>query len=306
MIAVSAVVDTYGIRVTFGDAELYFDSRHGGEISEYYDLGVDPLRQRNLADLSIPGNLQEDLWPLFTSAIYNPYTAVDYSSGGYHSATVSLVSDDSTYLVLRSTSKMWSYDHKEVRNASGEPAYIRTTWRFNKQNGLIFVEREFRIATSLYLSSGWRWYPFYLTRVSGFPGTGTFRFFNTSSCSAVLAGKDDYQNKYSVYPVFPSDSAGVFGMAAPFSDPLAGGDGSQSIVVVYRYSDFKPTVSEWKSDLSNNVSGWGIAWDGPVHEYGSPVNLTTHVFRAMIHFTRDTVPCVSLPAYASYAAGVWG
>ncbi|MDD5614940.1 MAG: hypothetical protein PHH85_01925 [Candidatus Methanoperedens sp.] len=275
-----------GIRLTIKDFELYFNTLNGGEITEYYDLTADPGRQRNLANINIPGEMQGDLWPLFTTAIYNPYQQKDFATGGYGRGIANLVYDSPELTRIYTASRLADIYNVEARNAAGEKPEVHTYWTIEKGSGLIYVKRTFTIPSSLYLTAGWRWYPFYFTRNAGFTYNGTFYFFNQSVSNEYITNKDSYMNQYSVYPVFPNDGLGITGIAMPFGDLSKEGDGTHNAIIYYNYNDPWP-VSEWKSDTSNGI--FNITWGGSVHEFQAPVNLTTHTYYAVVQLTHSPI-----------------
>src|SRR4030042_7198757 len=61
--------DGSGIRIVVRDIELYFNATNGGEITEYFDLTVDPSRSRNLVNMRWKPFY--NLLQLFASIFYN-------------------------------------------------------------------------------------------------------------------------------------------------------------------------------------------------------------------------------------------
>lgn len=293
--------DDNGIRIIFYDAEFYFNATNGGEITEYYDLSVDPQRSRNLANISIPGWLHGNLWPLFTSALYDPYIQSDYTTGGDSNATVNLVEETNDHIVLYTASRMMNRLGSVATDNSGSPVYINTTWAFNKRTGLSFVERTFCSSSSLSLPAGWRWYPFYFTRNNGFTYNGTFYFFNTTYTKTVIANCTTYQNIYDLFPVFPDDPNGVFGIAMPFTNTGIEGDGTHNVVIIYNYNELVK-VSEWKSDTYNGGETCCqlITWAGAVHESKTSINIPSHTYHVVIHFTHQPINEYEVIKYARY------
>jgi hypothetical protein len=293
----SVIPDAHGIRIIFYDAEFYFNATNGGEITEYYDLSVDPQRLRNLANISIPGDLMGNLWPLFTSALYSPYVHSDYTTGGDSNATVNLVdADTNDHIILYTTSRMMNRLGSVMRDSSGSPVYINTTWIFNKRTGLISVERTFSSSSSLHLPAGWRWYPFYLTRNNGFDYNGTFYMFNTRSAKTVIVNDELYVNSYDLFPTFPDDPNGVFGIAMPFSNTSIEGDGTHNVIIIYNYNGLVD-VSEWKSDTYNGERH-SITECGAVHEFNTAYNVSAHTYHVVLHFTHQPVNEYNVIKYA--------
>lgn len=292
-----------GVRIVFNDAEFYFNASNGGEITEYYDLLADPPRSRNLANISITGRLMGNLFPLFTSAIYNPYIESDYSTGGDPNASVNLVEKTNESIIVYTTSRMMNRSGLIVTNTAGYPVYINTTWTFDNSTGLIFVERTFSIPTSFNLQSGWRWYPFYFTRNAGFRYNGTFYFFNTTYTKTVISNATSYQNIYNLFPIIPEDNKSIFGVAMPFSNASIEGDGTHNVIITYYY-DFL-NVSEWKSDTSNILPTYNITEAGAVHEFSEPVNIITHTYRAVVNFTHQQINESNVIGYAKYVDSLY-
>lgn len=300
----SVLVSPQGIRVTFYDAEFYFNATNGGEITEYYDLIIDPSRSRNLANIDIFGRLQGNLYPLFTSAIYNPYIQSDYSTGGDYNAKVSLLEETNDSITVFTASRIMNRIGLTAKDSYNNPVYINTSWTFDKQTGLIFVERTFSTGSSFNLPQGWRWYPFYFTRNNGFTNNGTFYFFNTTFTKTVTTTPASYENRYNLFPVFPHDDKGIFGVAMPFVNKNIEGDGTHNAIVIYN-EDELVNVTEWKSDTSNNLTNWNITWAGAVHEFNKPVNITTHTYHAVVRFTHEPVNEKNVQKYARYVDSIY-
>lgn len=293
----ASATDAQGIRIIFKDSEFYFNATNGGEITEYYDLAVDPLRTRNLANISITGKLMGNLWPLFTTGLYQPYKGIDYTTGGDPMAIVELIEYNNNKIIIYTTSRMMNRAGNIVKDYNKNPVYVNTTWIFDKKTGLIFVERTLYIPTILNLSEGWRWYPFYFTRVKGFDYNGTFYMFNTSYSKTVVFNDKNYKNSYDNYPIFPSDPYCVFGIAIPFSNTSIEGDGAHNVIITYNYNELVK-VSEWKSDTYNGNKL--ITECGAVHEYSDPINISTHTYHAVLHFTHKSINVGNVIKYAKY------
>ncbi|MFQ6056781.1 MAG: hypothetical protein ACE5J3_12460, partial [Methanosarcinales archaeon] len=153
------------------------------------------------------------------------------------------------------------------------------------------------IPTILNLSEGWRWYPFYFTRAKGFDYNGTFYMFNTSYSKTVVFNDKNYKNSYDNYPIFPSDPNGVFGIAIPFSNTSIEGDGAHNVIITYNYNELVK-VREWKSDTYNGNKL--ITECGAVHEYSDPINISTHTYHAVLHFTHKSINVRNVIKYAKY------
>ncbi len=129
------------VRITFKDAEFYFNASNGGEITEYYDLKIDPNKTKNLVNISIPGTIWGNLWPLFATGFYDPYNVSALSTGGYSKARVILKENSSNRLVIFTSSRISSLDGAIVKDIKNNPVLVNTTWTFDNSTGLIFVER---------------------------------------------------------------------------------------------------------------------------------------------------------------------
>lgn len=283
--AIRAIPDENGVRVVFSDVELYFNASNGGEITEYYDLYSDPLRSRNLVNISL-GHPFYNLFPLFTSCFYNPYNGIVLSTGGDSDATVALIANTSEYIILQSSSRIMSYSDLVAKDSEGNPIYVNTTWVMHS-NGSIFIERTFYAQASVLISQGWRWYPFYLTRAMGFGQNGTFYLFNTTYMSTHLVSDETYQNKYSHFPMIPADEREVFGIAVPFSNTTIGGDGGHSIIIAYRQRELMD-ANEWRSDNFHSAKHQ-VTESGPVHEFEEYLNVSTHTYHMQVKFTHQPV-----------------
>src|SRR4030042_1409637 len=171
--------DGSGIRIVVNDFELYFNKSNGGEITEYFDLTVDPSRSRNLVNLR--GKPWENLLPLFTSLFYKPPdVTLVLSTGGDPSARLWLISNTSEYVILQSSSGIMGKAGEIIKDIDGNAVNVNSTWII-RHTGLISVERSFLAPNSANLSSGWRWYPFYLTRTASSNYNFTFYMFTTTS-----------------------------------------------------------------------------------------------------------------------------
>jgi hypothetical protein len=268
-------------------------------------LTKDPSRSRNLANINIPGRLQGNLWPLLTTAIYNPYTQSDYSTGGDTNAIVNLIESTNDQIVIYVKSRMMNRKSTIVKDSTGFPVEIISTWTFNKKNGLIFVERTLRTNSSLYLEPGWRYYSLYFTRNNGFKYNGTFYFFNSTFSKTVISNNTNYQNVYDVFPVFPYGENNTFGIAFPFANTSIEGDGTHNVIITYYYDRNLLNVSEWKSDTSNILGAYNITWAGAIHEFSNPVNISTHTFQAVIQFTHRPINAKNVLIYSRYSDSLY-
>jgi hypothetical protein len=295
------VIDPHGIRIVFNDAEFYFNASNGGEITEYYDLSIDPLRTRNLANITLGGDFQ-NLWPLFASGIYNPHADFlpkpDYATGGDLNAKVRLIKETNDQIIIYTSSKMINLAGLSANDFDGFPVYVNTTWIFDKKTGLISVGRTFSIISTLNLPAGWRLYSFYMTRTTGFDYNGTYYLFNTTYVNTTIVNRETYKNSYARYSVFPTDSHGISGIAAPFSNTSIGGDGGHNMIVIY-YNGLVD-IDEWKCDCFNVGPLYDFSEWGPVHEFDKPVNITTHTYYAVVNFTHQPINETNVIKYAKY------
>lgn len=295
------VVDPHGIRIVFNDAEFYFNASNSGEITEYYDLSIDPLRTRNLANITLGGDFQ-NLWHLFGSGIYNPHADFlpkpDYATGGDLNAKVRLIKEADDQIVIYTSSKMINLAGLPANDSDGFPVYVNTAWTFDKRTGLISVDRTFSIVSTLNLPAGWRLYSFYMTRTTGFDYNGTYYLFNTTYVNTTIVNRETYKNSYKHYSIFPTDSHGVTGIAAPFSNTSIGGDGGHNIIVTY-YNGLVD-IDEWKCDCFNVGPLYDFSEWGPVHEFDKPVNITTHTYYAVVDFTHQPINESNVVEYAKY------
>lgn len=292
--AIRAIPDENGVRVVFSDVELYFNASNGGEITEYYDLSLDPLRSRNLVNISL-GRPFYNLFPLFTSCFYNSYKGIVLSAGGDSDATVALIANTSEYIILQSSSRIMSHTGLVAKDSEGNPIYMNTTWVIHS-NGSFFIERTFCAKASVLIPQGWRWYPFYLTRVMGFSQNGTFYLFNTTYMSTHLVDDETYINKYSHFPIIPTDERGVFGIAVPFSNTTVGGDGGHSIIIAYRHRELMD-ANEWRSDNFHSAKHQ-VTESGPVHEFEECLNVSSHTYHMQVKFTHQPVHDGSVKEFA--------
>ncbi|MFQ6071310.1 MAG: hypothetical protein ACE5KT_01225 [Methanosarcinales archaeon] len=300
------IQDDHGIRVIFNDSEFYFNATNGGEITEYYDLSIDPLKTRNLANISLGGDFQ-NLWPLFASGIYNPYADFlpkpDYATGGDTNADVRLIEKTNDRIVIFTSSKLVNLDGFIANDSEGLPVHINTTWTFNKNTGFIYVDRTWSIPNTLNLPRKWRLYSFYMTRTTGFEYNGTFYLFNTTYVNTTIVNRETYKNCYKCYSIFPNDPKDVFGIAAPFSNTSIGGDGAHNIIVTY-YNKLVD-IDEWKCDCFNVGKIYNFTEWGPAHESLTPINITTHTYHAVVHFTHNPINEQNVIKYAKYVDSIY-
>ncbi len=290
--------DTNKVRITFKDAEFYFNGSNGGEITEYYDLKVDPNRTKNLVNISIPGTLWGNLWPLFATGFYDPYNVSTLSTGGYSKASVNLKENSSNRLVIFTSSKISNLDGAVVRDIKNKPVLVNTTWTFDNNIGLIFVERTIFMSNDLRIPPGWRWYPFYFTRSSGFKNNATYYMFNTTFSKTVTSSQSTYINKYTKYPIFPASTNGIFGLAVPFMNKTIEGDGAHNIIITYNADDLIKT--EWRSDNYNDNVKFLVTETGAVHEFSNTYNMSSHTYHAVLDFTHKPIDELSAINYAKY------
>ncbi len=286
-----------GVRITFKDAEFYFNSSNGGEITEYYDLNVDPNKTKNLVNISIPGTIWGNLWPLFTTGFYNPYNVSALSTGGYSKASVTLKENSSNHLVIFTSSKISSLNGTIIKDIKNNPVLVNTTWTFDNSTGLIFVERTVSMNNDLSIPPGWRWYPFYFTRSSGFKNNATYYMFNTTSSKTVTSSPSTYINKYTEYPLFPASTNGVFGIAVPFMNNTIEGDGAHNIIITYNADDLLKT--EWRSD-NYNGDKFLVTETGAIYEFLTTFNMSSHTYHAVLDFTHKPIDEQSVINYAKY------
>ncbi|UCC33145.1 MAG: hypothetical protein JSW53_05025, partial [Candidatus Bathyarchaeota archaeon] len=177
--AIQVIPELGGIRVVAeGDFELYFNRSNGGEITEYFDLVTDPTRSRNL--VSLEWEPYANLLPLFSSIFYKPPNPdLVFSTGGDDEAELWLVGNNSEYAILQSSSRIMDRSGEIAKDAHGNIIYINSSWII-RHSGLVSVERTFYVPDHLRIPPGWRWYPFYLTRRTGFNDNATYYMFNTT------------------------------------------------------------------------------------------------------------------------------
>lgn len=286
-----------GVRVITGDVELYFNATNGGEITEYYDLKWDPLRQKNLANISVLQGPAQPYISLFVSAFQKLGTGIRYGTGGDVNATVTVMSNAPDYVIVQTTSRFLSPGRQVLKDTDSIPIYCNTTWVI-LDNASIYVERVFHVSTSLNMPPGGRWYPFYSTRTLGFNDTATYYMFNTTYAFTTTVSEETYSPLYDSFPIFPNDSNDVFGIAVPFANQSLGGDGAHNIIVVYRYDAQALNVSEWKSDSYNGQiyqTGYGL-----VHEFSNSTAMFAHSYRMFIKFTHQDIDEYCITDYAEY------
>ena len=293
-------VENDGVRVVFSDVELFFNASNGGEITTYYDLLVDPDRTSNLVNLGWEpyGNLL----PLFSSLFYLPHVfgeRILYSTGGDNNAVLKVIANNSQYAVLQASARIMDRQGQIAKDANGNIIHVNSIWVI-RNDGLVSVERTFSLPTYASVPSGWRWYPFYLTRNAGFENNATFYMFNTTYVSSSIMNQTLYVNFFEYYPVIPTDTQAVFGIGVPFSDTSIGGDGAHSIIIAYRYNELIE-VDEWRSD--NYYSNpHAIAETGPVYEFSEAFTFSTHTYHALVSFTHQELGNQTLKDFASYYA----
>lgn len=295
--SIQSYVGKTGIRVTVNDVELYFNASNGGEITQYYDLFIDPNRSRNL--VNIEWKPYCNLLPLFTSLFYNPYSGKVLSTGGDSSAMVELIANTSGYVILQTSSRIMSRSGEIAKDVFGNAIYVNSTWVI-RSSGLISVERTFFAPAYYVISSGWRWYPFYVTRRAGFDYNGTFYMFNTTYAYASVVNEATYRDKFVLFPLLPNDTRYVFGVALPFSNTSIGGDGAHNILIAYKYDELV-NVNEWRADdyysKKNNVTE-----SGAVYEFGKTSNVSTHTYHMIVNFTHYPIDEESVQQFAGYYA----
>jgi hypothetical protein len=286
-----------GIRITAGVFEFYFNATNGGEITEYFDVTVDPGRSRNLVNLG--WSPYYNLCPLFASMFYNPYTGSFLTTGGDGNASVALISNTSDYAILQTASRIMSRTGQIARDSKGNAIYVNSSWII-RDNGLISVERTFIVPTRTTVPSGWRWYPFYLTRKAAFGYNATFSMFNTTYSYSTIVNQAIYKNVFSLFSLLPNDTSSVCGVGFSFSNVTEGGDGTHNILVSYKYQEMVE-VNEWRTD--NYYSrGNNILEGGPVHEFTNTSGLSTHTYHMLVNFTHGSVDGQSLRTFAVYHA----
>jgi len=295
---VQTLPDGKGIRIVVeGNFELYFNATNGGEITEYFDLMIDPSRSRNLANIG--WKPYYNLLPLFSSIFYNPYSWKVLSTGGDPNAMMRLIANTSEYVILQASSRIMSRLGEVARDTHGNTIYVNSTWII-RNSGLISVERTFFVPSYAIVPSGWRWYPFYLTRRAGFGYNGIFGMFNTTYAYASIVNEVTYRDVFTLFSPLPKDAMRVFGVALPFSNSSIGGDGAHSILIAYKYDELV-NADEWRSD-NYYSEGNQITESGAVHEFSKAVNVSTHTYHMMLNLTRQPISQQSVQDFAKYYA----
>jgi hypothetical protein len=289
--------DENGIRISVADLEIYFNATNGGEITEYFDLLLDPARSNNLVNME--WKPYYNLMPLFTSLFYNPYKGLVLSTGGDPSATTRLIEKTTEHAILQTSARLMSLAGQVGKDVGGNPIYVNSTWII-RNNGLISVERTFSVATYTVVPSGWRWYPFYFTRKNGFGDNGTFNMFNTTFTYASVVNHSSYVNEFQSYPVIPIDEHHVFGMGIPFSNTNLGGDGTHNLMIAYQYDELI-NVTEWRSDNYHSTRNI-VTETGGVHEASQPIYFQTHTYHMLINLTHQPADEASFQDFARYFA----
>jgi hypothetical protein len=290
--------DGNGIRIVVRDIELYFNATNGGEITEYFDLTVDPSRSRNLAN--VRWKPYYNLLPLFTSLFYKPpYPTLVLSTGGDPNAKLWLTSNTSQYVILQSSSRIMGRAGEVAKDNQGNAIHVNSTWII-RSTGLVSVERAFLAPGNATFSSGWRWYPFYLTRTAGFGYNGTFCLFNTTYAYTSIVNQATYRDSFVSFRLLPNDTRHVFGVALPFSNTSIGGDGTHNILIAYKYDELT-SVNKWKSDSyysqRNNILEGGAA-----HEFSKTTNISTHTYHMIVNFTHEPINEKTAQSFADYYA----
>ena len=289
--------DENGIRIVAGDIELYFNATNGGEITEYFDLTVDPSHSKNLAN--IEWKPYYNLLPLFVSAFYNPYSGGEFSTGGDSSAMVKLIASTSEYVILQTSSRIMSRWGAIAKDAFGNAIYVNSTWIL-RNSGLFSVERTFFVPYYATIPVGWRWYPFYLTRRSGFNDNGTFYMFNTTYAYVSIVNEATYRNVFGLFPLLPNDTRRIFGIALPFSNTSIGGDGAHTMLIAYDYDELV-NVNEWRTDNYHSKTN-DVIESGAVHEFSEAINISTHTYHMILNFTHQPIDKESVQGFANYYA----
>jgi hypothetical protein len=293
-------VENDGVRVVFSDVELFFNASNGGEITEYYDLLMDPDRSSNLVNLGWEpyGNLL----PLFSSLFYLPHVfgeTVLFSTGGDNNAVLRVIANNSQYVVLQASSRIMNKLGQVARDANGNIIHVNSIWVI-RNDGLVSVERTLSIPTYASIPSGWRWYPFYLTRNAGFYPNATFCLFNSTYVSSSIVNATSYINYFEYYPVIPKDTEGVFGVAVPFCNTSIGGDGTHNIIIAYKYDELIG-VDEWRSDNYYSDAN-SILEAGSVYEFPEAFYFSTHTYHALVSFSHQQLNDQTLTEFADYYA----
>ncbi len=296
--SIQALPDSNGIRVVAREVELYFNKTNGGEITEYFDLVLDPSRSRNLAN--IRWSPWENLLPLFTSLFYRaPEYALVMSTGGDPDAKLSMIGNTSEYVILQSSSRIMSKSGSILKDINGNAVYVNSTW-IVRDTGLISVQRAFLAPNPTNLSTGWRWYPFYLTRTATTAYSLTFHMFNTTYTHSAIVNPKIYKDSFSMFQPIPNDTRHVFGVAFPFSNASVGGDGTHNILIAYKYDEMIE-ADQWKSDNCYSTRS-NITEGGAVYEFSQPTNISTHTYHMLVNFTHQAVDGEALQSFADYYA----
>ena len=290
--------DGSGIRIVVRDIELYFNATNGGEITEYFDLTVDPSRSRNLVNLGWKPFY--NLLPLFASMFYKPPNAtLVLSTGGDPNAKLWLISNTSEYVILQSSSRIMDRAGGVVRDTYGNAIYVNSTWIIH-DTGLISVERTFLAPSYSTFSSGWRWYPFYLTRTAGSNYNFTFYMFNTTYACTQVVNEAIYRDSFAAFRPLPNDTRHVFGVALPFSNTSLGGDGTHNILIAYKYDELI-NADQWKSDNYYSTTR-KITEAGAGYEFNKTTNISTHTYHMIVNFTHQPINEESVRSLANYYA----
>jgi hypothetical protein len=277
------------------DVELFFNASNGGEITQYYDSSVDPSRSRNLVNIGWQPYF--NLLPLFTSIFYNPYSNDIYTTGGDNSATLTLATNTSEYIILQAASRVISISGRVAKDVNGNVIYVNSTWIIHN-SGLISVERTFCVGNHAAVPSGWRWYPFYFTRRAGFDYNGTFYMFNTTNTYESMVNQATYRNVFSKFSLLPNDTNHVFGIALPFSNTSIGGDGAHNMIIAYKYDELVK-ADQWRTDNYYSRSN-GIIESGAIYEFNKVVNFSTHTYHMMVNFTHQPLDSRAVQDFAIY------
>ena len=296
--SIQALPDSNGIRVVAREIELYFNKTNGGEITEYFDLVVDPSRSRNLAN--IRWKPWENLLPLFTSLFYKPpNVTLVLSTGGDPSAKLSLIGNTSEYAIIQSSSRIMDKSGQILKDVNGNAVYVNSTWII-RDTGLISVQRAFLAPNPTALSPGWRWYPFYLTRTATSAYSFTFHMFNTTYTNSAIVNPTIYKDAFNMFQPIPNDTRHVFGVALPFSNASVGGDGTHNILIAYKYDEMI-NADQWKSDNYYSTRN-NITEAGAVYEFSQPTSMSVHTYHLLVNFTHQAVDGEVLQSFADYYA----
>jgi hypothetical protein len=287
-----------GIRIVVRDIDLYFNATNGGEITEYFDLTVDPYHSRNL--VNVKWAPYYNLLPLFTSLYYKPPNITSVlSTGGDPYAKLWLIGNTSQYVILQSSSRIMSRTGEVAKDANGNTIYVNSTWII-RDTGLISVERTYIASSYATFSSGWRWYPFYLTRTATANYNLTFHMFNTTYVYASVVNAAIYRDSFSLFRLLPNDTRHVFGVVFPYSNTSIGGDGTHNILLAYKYDELA-NVNQWRSDNYYSQRN-NITEGGAVYEFSEAVKVSTHTYHMLINFTHQSVDQETVRDFANYYA----